>query len=417
MDDLVGASFFDYAATPHSTISSGLDIQNSCLESGGIKTESFDTTAWIQGCSEISSSVDHGFTATYHAQGLKTSNFLQTQSTSYEPSSLEHLILAAPAVNTQPVGAQSAPVDPLEMILNQPSLANVKREPKDLTPNFLTTGAETHNQSLASSDNLSMQNNSLNDSSGLVIVEEKTLLDSSCVAGEETATTGNPQGNVSGTPVDAVEQPQKEIDPEKDLNLYITNVVSSFRVRCHLNLRKIAREGINVIYQRETKKVVMRIRQPSCTAYVWSSGKVVCTGASSEIAAKKAARKFARRLQSLGFEVVFSNFKVINVLAVCKMPYHIDIVEFSDFHRSKHLSYEPELHPAVTYRIPEWRVTFKIFSTGSITLTCPVVARIPEAVKRVYPMIKDFFRFDKPNDLVSTRKASAEAEEDEEDLS
>ena len=32
-------------------------------------------------------------------------------------------------------------------------------------------------------------------------------------------------------------------------------------------------------------------------------------------------------------------------------------------------SYEPELHPGVTYRLKEPKATLKIFSTGSITVT------------------------------------------------
>ena len=32
-------------------------------------------------------------------------------------------------------------------------------------------------------------------------------------------------------------------------------------------------------------------------------------------------------------------------------------------------SYEPELHPGVTYKITEPKATLKIFSTGSITIT------------------------------------------------
>lgn len=32
-------------------------------------------------------------------------------------------------------------------------------------------------------------------------------------------------------------------------------------------------------------------------------------------------------------------------------------------------SYEPELHPAVCYRIKSLRATLQIFSTGSITVT------------------------------------------------
>ena len=40
-------------------------------------------------------------------------------------------------------------------------------------------------------------------------------------------------------------------------------------------------------------------------------------------------------------------------------------------------SYEPELHPGVTYRIKSPKATLKIFSTGSITVTgkCAVCFR------------------------------------------
>ena len=36
-------------------------------------------------------------------------------------------------------------------------------------------------------------------------------------------------------------------------------------------------------------------------------------------------------------------------------------------------SYEPELHPGVTYKIKEPKATLKIFSTGSITVTGKII--------------------------------------------
>ena len=50
-------------------------------------------------------------------------------------------------------------------------------------------------------------------------------------------------------------------------------------------------------------------------------------------------------------------------------------------------SYEPELHPGVTYRIREPKATLKIFSTGSITITAPCVANIQSAVEYIYPLV------------------------------
>ena len=84
--------------------------------------------------------------------------------------------------------------------------------------------------------------------------------------------------------------------------------------------------------------------------------------------AKIAARKYSRALQNLGFRVHFQNFRVVNVLGTCSMPWAIKITAFSEKYK-KEASYEPELHPGVTYRIKEPKATLKIFSTGSITVT------------------------------------------------
>lgn len=84
--------------------------------------------------------------------------------------------------------------------------------------------------------------------------------------------------------------------------------------------------------------------------------------------AKVAARRYARCLQKLGFSVKFNNFRVVNVLGTCSMPWAIKIVNFSERYKSE-ASYEPELHPGVTYKLKFPKATLKIFSTGSITVT------------------------------------------------
>jgi len=50
-------------------------------------------------------------------------------------------------------------------------------------------------------------------------------------------------------------------------------------------------------------------------------------------------------------------------------------------------SYEPELHPGVTYKIQDIGATLKIFSTGSITITAPSVKSIQTAVEEVYNLV------------------------------
>lgn len=58
----------------------------------------------------------------------------------------------------------------------------------------------------------------------------------------------------------------------------------------------------------------MRIREPRTTALIFSSGKMVCTGAKSERESRMAARKYARVVQKLGFEAKFIDFRIQNMV-------------------------------------------------------------------------------------------------------
>lgn len=178
-------------------------------------------------------------------------------------------------------------------------------------------------------------------------------------------------------------------DDDPILDIVINNVVCCFTTRCHLNLKRIAQEGMNVIYRRDCGMVSMKLRKPSTTASIWSSGKITCTGATSEEQALVAARKIARSVEHLGFKVKFKNFRVVNVLGTCSMPFGINITKFSCEHKES-ASYEPELHPGVTYRIKNPKATLKIFSTGSITVTAPCIANIQSAIEHIYTLVLQY---------------------------
>ncbi|KYN27950.1 TATA box-binding protein-like protein 1 [Trachymyrmex cornetzi] len=202
--------------------------------------------------------------------------------------------------------------------------------------------------------------------------------------------------------VDHAEKPHEETREEPheeppELDIVINNVVCSFSVRCHLNLREIALNGSNVEYRRENGMITMKLRRPYTTASIWSSGKVTCTGATSEVQAKIAARRFARSLQKLGFKVRFNNYRVVNVLGTCCMPFAIKITSFS-VHHKENADYEPELHPGVTYKLKEPKATLKIFSTGSVTVTAPNVAAVQAAIEHIYPLVYEFRKERTPED-------------------
>lgn len=117
---------------------------------------------------------------------------------------------------------------------------------------------------------------------------------------------------------------------------------------------------------------------------------MVVVGAKSEDAAKLAARKFARILQKIGYNINFANFKVHNVVGTCAVGFNIRLEGLA----SKHFQfahYEPELFPALVYRMANKGGIVLIFTTGKIVITG---TKTEEAVYKVFdnlfPVLMEF---------------------------
>ena len=102
---------------------------------------------------------------------------------------------------------------------------------------------------------------------------------------------------------------------------------------CTLDLRKIAINARNAEYNpRRFAAVIMRIRDPKTTALIFTSGKMVCTGAKSDDDSKQAARKYAKTIKKIGFDVKFEEFKVQNIVGSCDAKFPIRLESLSNAH-------------------------------------------------------------------------------------
>lgn len=130
----------------------------------------------------------------------------------------------------------------------------------------------------------------------------------------------------------------------------LQNIVSTVNLNCKLDLKKIALHARNAEYNpKRFAAVIMRIREPRTTALIFSSGKMVCTGAKSEDDSRLAARKYARIIQKLGFNAKFLDFKIQNMVGSCDVKFPIRLEGLVLTH-NKFSSYEPELFPGLIYR-------------------------------------------------------------------
>merc|ERR1719382_1940180 len=151
----------------------------------------------------------------------------------------------------------------------------------------------------------------------------------------------------------------------------LQNIVSTVNLACPLDLKKIALHARNAEYNpKRFAAVIMRIREPRTTALIFSSGKMVCTGAKSEEDSRLAARKYARIVQKLEFPTRLEGLVLTH---------------------SQFSSYEPELFPGLIYRMVKPRIVLLIFVSGKVVLTgAKVRTEIYEAFENIYPILKNF---------------------------
>uniref|UniRef100_A0A1L8DGW8 TATA-box-binding protein n=1 Tax=Nyssomyia neivai TaxID=330878 RepID=A0A1L8DGW8_9DIPT len=180
--------------------------------------------------------------------------------------------------------------------------------------------------------------------------------------------------------------------PQEAINsIKIQNCVSTVNLNCMLDLQKINCRTRNSEYNPSRfHGIVMRIRDPRCTALIFRSGKMVCTGARTEAASQLGTRKFARIIQKLGFPVQFRDFKLQNLVATVDLRFPIRLENLNQMH-GQFSSYEPELFPGLVYRMVKPRVVLLIFVNGKIVFTgAKSRQEIAESLESIYPILQSF---------------------------
>ncbi|KAK2446952.1 TATA-box-binding protein [Trifolium repens] len=178
----------------------------------------------------------------------------------------------------------------------------------------------------------------------------------------------------------------------------LQNIISTVNLDTELDLKAIALQARNAYVTdvcdanslQRFAAVVMRIREPKTTALIFATGKMVCTGAKSEHQSKLAARKYARIIEKLGFNVKFKDFKIQNIVGCCDVKFPIRLEGLAYAHGA-FSSYEPELFPGLTYRMNQPKITLNIFVSGKINLTgAKVRDEIYAAFENIYPVLTEF---------------------------
>ena len=149
----------------------------------------------------------------------------------------------------------------------------------------------------------------------------------------------------------------------------------------------------------------MRIRNPKTTALIFSSGKMVCTGAKTEALAREEARKYAKVIIKLGFPAQFKDFKIQNMVGSCDVQFPIRL-EGLAWQHGHFAQYEPELFQGLIYRMQMPKIVLLIFVSGKIVLTGGKRREdIYQAFENIYPVLTEFKKLAQPDEAAAAPKA------------
>ena len=178
----------------------------------------------------------------------------------------------------------------------------------------------------------------------------------------------------------------QNVIPSSDAHIQpvLQNIVSTANFGCELCLREIALRAKNAEYNpKRFAAVIMRIKEPKTTALIFSSGKMVCTGAKNEDDSKKASRKYAKIIRSLGFPVEFKGI-------LGKLQSKDKEKDNDKNKQGKYIcQYEPEIFPGLIYHMSQPEIVLLIFVSGKIVLTgAKKKDEIFKAFTKILPLLK-----------------------------
>jgi len=149
----------------------------------------------------------------------------------------------------------------------------------------------------------------------------------------------------------------------------IENVVASADVFQKMDLNEITRIFPDVEYHPDQfPGLVFRLRTPKTATLIFTSGKMVCTGAKSEKMAKEAVKIVVGKLRKEGIKVKKDAVVIIqNMVASINLGGKIHLEQAArTLPRSM---YEPEQFPGLIHRMLDPKTVILLFSSGKLVCT------------------------------------------------
>ncbi len=152
-------------------------------------------------------------------------------------------------------------------------------------------------------------------------------------------------------------------------DIKVVNIVVSSSLEHDIPLEKMAATLSNTEYNPEQfPGLVIRIKEPKTSALIFSSGKIVCTGARTMDNVKLAIKKIIKSLEKINVKITIEpEIHIQNIVASGSVGMDLNLNTLAM--KLDNTEYEPEQFPGLVYKLPGTKATFLLFSNGKIVCT------------------------------------------------
>ncbi|MHA1258497.1 MAG: TATA-box-binding protein [Candidatus Heimdallarchaeaceae archaeon] len=189
--------------------------------------------------------------------------------------------------------------------------------------------------------------------------------------------------------------------PKIDYGIVIQNVVASINLFTTIDLvtayqTLIDDDDLFVSYNPETfPGLILKIKKPKISSLVFSSGKLVLTGAKSTNMVHEGVQQMIKILRSVGTKITEEPEIIVqNIVASGHFNHRTINLELAALWL-EHSMYEPEQFPGLIYRLAEPKTVLLLFQSGNLVCTgAKTEEQVRQAVENTYNTLDEINAFD-----------------------
>lgn len=153
------------------------------------------------------------------------------------------------------------------------------------------------------------------------------------------------------------------------IQVKIENMVSAITLDTKIDLKKFVKKVSGIEYNPENfPGAVFRIKEPKLAMLLFSSGKVICTGARSNKDIEIAVEQLKKKLKEGGITIRGKpQVEVQNIVSSSSVDFKVNLDKLAI--ECMNTEYEPEQFPGLVYRLEDPKTVMLVFRSGKMIIT------------------------------------------------